>query len=161
MRSRTVFCAVIAAITILGVATLGSPLGSAANRHAPLRFIALDAGPGTSVTNIDNGTPNRLDVGDGFAEVNVLVTPMGRRVGRLEFICTFPAVSPAGDDPLSQHCTGIAFLKEGRLMFYGALLGPSETFAVIGGTRRYLRARGQVALRILSEHRTSFVFTVQ
>lgn len=160
MRSRARFCTVIATITILGVLTLGSPLGSASNRRAPLRFIALDAGPGTSVTNIDNGIPNRIDVGDGFAEVNVLLTPSGRRAGRLEFICTFVAVSPAGDDALSQHCTFIAFLKPGRLMFFGPL-APGETFAVIGGTRRYLGARGQVALRILSEHRTRYVFTLR
>lgn len=120
----------------------------------PMRVIAIDTGPGTSSSNIDVMRPNKLDVGDGFTETNVLLDG-AKRVGRLELTCTILKI--VREDPVNFHCTGLFFLAHGRVAMFGSLAGPRATYAVIGGTGRFATARGEVGMRNLSEHRTEWV----
>jgi hypothetical protein len=143
-------------IATLLAAALALP-GTAAART--LRLVAEHQVPGTTDVDIDNGTRGALDVGDGWAETDLLERPRsGRRVGRAALSCTILVVDHG--EPALEQCTGAAQVRGGSLMFYGLLVGPRSTLAVIGGTGRYRRARGTLALRTLDEHRTRWTFAV-
>ena len=145
---------VIAALLAASLATAGTATAAA---PASLRMSAHHQVPGTTDVNIDNGTPGTLDVGDGWAETDLLTRPRdGRQVGRAALSCTILIVDHG--DPALEQCLGAADVPGGSLMFYGLLRGPRSTLAVIGGTGRYRHARGTLTLRTLDEHRTRWTF---
>lgn len=124
-----------------------------------LRLVAEHQVPGTTDVDIDNGTPGALDVGDGWAETDLLERPRsGRQVGRAALSCTILVVDHG--DPALEQCIGAARVRGGSLMFYGLLMGPRSTLAVIGGTGRYRRARGTLVVRTLNAHRTRWTFSI-
>jgi hypothetical protein len=147
-------------IAALLTASLVAPGAATAAAPHSLRMVALDQGPGTTDVNIDNGTPGALDVGDGWAETNVLVRPRdGRQVGRAALSCSILVLVKS--EPALEQCVGAAEVPGGSLMFYGLLYGPRSTLAVIGGTGRYRHARGTLTLRLLDEHRTRWTFALE
>jgi hypothetical protein len=148
----------LTAIAALATAALAVPAtASAASR--PLRFVAQHQVPGTTDVDIDNGTPGVLDVGDGWAETDLLTRPRsGRQAGRAALFCTILVVQQG--EPALEQCIGAADVRGGSLVFYGLLRGERSTLAVIGGTGRYSHARGTLALRTLDEHRTRWTFAV-
>ena len=146
----------IAALVAAGLVVPGT--AAAAAPHT-MRMVALDQGPGTTNANIDNGTPGALDVGDGWAETNVLVRPRDHRiVGSAAFSCSILVLVQG--EPTLEQCIGAAEVRGGSLIFYGLLHGPRSTLAVIGGTGRYHRSRGTLTLRLLDEHRTRWTFAL-
>jgi hypothetical protein len=127
---------------------------------SPLRLVALHQVPGTTDVDIDNGTPGALDVGDGWAETDLLVRPRDdRQVGRAALSCTILVVDQG--EPALEQCVGAAEVPGGSIMFYGLLRGARPTLAVIGGTGRYRHAGGTLTLRPLDEHRTSWTFVTR
>jgi Dirigent-like protein len=149
----------LTAIAALLAASLAAPgTATAAARHS-LRMVAEHQVPGTTDVDIDNGTPGALDVGDGWAETDLLVRPRdGRQLGRAALSCTILVVDQG--EPALEQCVGAAEVRGGSLMFYGLLHGPHSTLAVIGGTGRYRHARGTLTLRTLDEHRTRWTFAL-
>jgi hypothetical protein len=140
-----------AALTAPGTATAAAP-------HS-LRVVAQHQVPGTTDVDIDNGTPGALDVGDGWAETDLLTRPRDRRqVGRAALSCTILIVEQG--EPALEQCVGTAEVQGGSLMFYGLLHGPRSTLAVIGGTGHYRHARGTLTLRPLDEHNTRWTFAL-
>ena len=151
-RKLTVIAALLAA------SLMAPGTAAAAARHS-LRLIAHHQVSGTTDVDIDNGTPGALDVGDGWAETDLLTSPRdGRRVGRAALPCTILIVDRG--EPALEQCLGAAEVRGGSLMFYGLLHGPRSTLAVIGGTGRYRHARGALTLRTLDEHRTRWTFAL-
>jgi hypothetical protein len=151
-RKRTLLMALLAtALIVPGTATAAT---------APtLRLIAHHQVPGTTDVDIDNGTPGTLDVGDGWAETDLLTRPRdGRQVGRAALSCTILIVQQG--EPTLEQCIGAADVRGGSLMFYGLLRGPRSTLAVIGGTRHYRNAGGTLTLRTLDDHRTRWIFAL-
>lgn len=149
--------AAIALPALLSLASAGAAPAAAAppqGEPATLRLIAFDTGPGTGQTNIDNGRPRHLDVGDGFTETNVL-RAAGRPAGRLELTCTILKI--VGGDPVTMHCSGLFHLAGGQVAIFGSLAGPRATYPVIGGTGRYSGARGEVRMRLVDAHRTEWL----
>jgi hypothetical protein len=154
MRARklTVVAAFVAA-------WLAAPGTATATAPSSLRLVAHHQVPGTTDVDIDNGTPGTLDVGDGWAETDLLTDPRnGRQVGRAALSCTILVVEQG--EPVLEQCIGAAEVRGDSVMFYGLLQGPRSTLAVIGGTGRYRRARGTVTLRTLDEHRTRWTFAL-
>jgi hypothetical protein len=150
-RKLTAIAALLAASLVApGIATAAAP-------HS-LRLVAHHQVPGTTDVDIDNGTPGVLDVGDGWAETDLLMRPRGRQVGRAALSCTILVVDHG--EPALEQCIGAAEVPGGTLMFYGLLYGPRSTVAVIGGTGRYRHARGTLTLRTLDEHRTRWTFAL-
>ena len=151
-RKLTVIAALFAAL-------LAAPgTATAAARHS-LRLVAHHQVPGTTDVDIDNGTSGALDVGDGWAETDLLTRARdGRQVGRAALSCTILVVDQG--EPALEQCVGTAEVQGGSLMFYGLLHGPHSTLAVIGGTGRYRHARGTLTLRTLDEHRTRWTFAL-
>jgi hypothetical protein len=148
----------LAVIATLAAGAVAAPTTAAADPQS-LRFVAQHQVPGTTDVDIDNGTPGALDVGDGWAETDLLTRPRdGRQVGRAALSCTILSVEQG--EPMLEQCVGTADVPGGSLMFYGLLRGPSSTLAVIGGTGRYRRARGTLTLRTLDEHRTRWTFAL-
>jgi hypothetical protein len=146
----------LTAIAALLSAALAAPGTANAAPHS-LRLVAHHQVPGTTDVDIDNGTRGALDVGDGWAETDLLTRARdGRQAGRAALSCTILIVDHG--EPALEQCIGAAEVKGGSLMFYGLLHGPRSTLAVIGGTGRYRRARGTLALRTLDEHRTRWTF---
>jgi allene oxide cyclase len=145
-------------IAALLAVTLVAPGTAAAASPRPLRLVAQHQVPGTTDVDIDNGTPGALDVGDGWAETDLLLRPRDdRQAGRAALSCTILIVDQG--EPALEQCIGTADVPGGSLMFYGLLRGPNSTLAVIGGTGRYHSARGTLTLRTLDQHRTRWTFT--
>jgi hypothetical protein len=152
MSSRKL--ALVAALIATGLA---APATAGATAPRSIRLVAHHQVPGTTDVDIDNGTPGALDVGDGWAETDLL-TRGDRQVGRAALSCTHLIISQG--QPALEQCIGAADVPGGRLMFYGLLTGPRSTLAVIGGTRRYRDARGTLALQTLDAHRTLWTFAL-
>lgn len=149
----------LTAIAALLAASLVAPGTATAAAPQSLRLVAQHQVPGTTDVDIDNGTPGALDVGDGWAETDLLMRPRGgRQVGRAALSCTILIVDQG--EPALEQCVGAAEVPRGMLMFYGLLRGPRSTLAVIGGTGRYRHARGTLTLRTLDEHRTRWTFAL-
>ena len=145
---------VIAALLAASLVTPGT--ATAAAPHA-LRLIAHHQVSGTTDVDIDNGTPGTLDVGDGWAETDLLTRPRdGQQIGRAALSCTILIVDHG--EPALEQCLGAADVPGGALMFYGLLRGPRSTLAVIGGTGRYRHTRGTLTLHTLDQHRTRWTF---
>jgi len=151
-RKLTVIAALVAAALV-------APGTAAAAAPHSLRLVAHHQVPGTTDVDIDNGTSGALDVGDGWAETDLLTRPRtGRQVGRAALSCTILIVEQG--EPGLEQCIGAADIRGGTLMFYGLLRGQRSTLAVIGGTGRYRHARGTLTLRMLDEHRTRWTFAL-
>jgi hypothetical protein len=134
-----------------GTATAAAP-------HS-LRLVAHHQVPGTTDVDIDNATRGTLDVGDGWAETDLLTRARdGQHAGRAALSCTILVVDQG--EPALEQCVGAAEVRGGSLMFYGLLHGPRSTLAVIGGTGRYRGARGALTLRTRDEHRTRWTFAL-
>jgi hypothetical protein len=154
MKARTL--TVVA--TLIVVSLVAARPATAAAPHR-LRVVAHHQVPGTTDVDIDNGTHGTLDVGDGWAETDLLTNPRtGGRLGRAALSCTILIV--AGGEPALEQCLGAAEVGGGSLMFYGLLHGPRSTLAVIGGTGRFQHARGTLTLRTLDHHRTRWTFAL-
>jgi hypothetical protein len=147
----------LALLTALIATGLAAPATAGAAAPRPLSLIAHHQVPGTTDVDIDNGTRGALDVGDGWAETDLL-TRGGRQVGRAALSCSHLIINQG--EPVLEQCIGAADVPRGRLMFYGLLTGPRSTLAVIGGTRRYRDARGTLTLRTLDAHRTRWTFAL-
>ena len=144
-------------IAALLAASLASASTATAATPHRLRLVAHHQVPGTTDVDIDNGTRGALDVGDGWAETDLLTRARGgRQVGRAALSCTILIVQQG--EPALEQCIGAAQVEHGTLMFYGLLQGPRSTLAVIGGTGRYRHARGALTLRTLDAHRTRWTF---
>ncbi len=122
-----------------------------------IRLVAVDIGPGTSMSNIDIERTGKLDVGDGFTETNGLFDGK-RRVGRLELSCTILRI--VRGNPVNFHCSGVVYLPAGQLTIFGPLHGPKAYLAITGGAGRYAGARGEARLRLINEHHTAWVFRI-
>jgi hypothetical protein len=151
-RKLTVIAALLAT-------TLVAPGTAIAAAPHSLRLVAQHQVPNTTDVDIDNGTPGALDVGDGWAETDLLTRPRdGRQVGQAALSCTILIVKQG--EPALEQCIGAAEVPGGSLMFYGLLHGPRSTLAVIGGTGRYRHTRGTLTLHTLDEHRTRWTFAL-
>jgi hypothetical protein len=146
-------------IAAFAAAAIPAPATAVAAPPHSMRLVAHHQVPGTTDVDIDNGAPGVLEVGDGWAETDILTKPRtGRRAGRAALSCTHLAV--ANGEPVLEQCIGAAEIRGGSLAFYGLLHGPRPTLAVIGGTGRYRQARGTLTLRPLDEHRTRWTFAL-
>jgi hypothetical protein len=145
--------------TALAAGALLAPGTASAKAPHRLHFLAQHQVPGTTDVDIDNGTPGALDVGDGWAETDLLVRPRdGRQRGRAALSCTILVVDRG--EPALEQCVGAAEVPGGSIMFYGLLHGPRSELAVIGGTGRYRAARGALVLRPVDAHSTRWTFTL-
>ena len=146
-------------IAALLATTLVAPGTAIAAAPHSLRLVAQHQVPNTTDVDIDNGTPGALDVGDGWAETDLLTRPRdGRQVGQAALSCTILIVKQG--EPALEQCIGAAEVPGGSLMFYGLLHGPRSTLAVIGGTGGYRHTRGTLTLHTLDEHRTRWTFAL-
>jgi hypothetical protein len=89
-------------------------------------------------------------------------TKRGKRVGRLEGLCTVTNEDFAAR-VATVYCTVAAYLPKGRILVAGFIRfaeeGPSQfVVSVVGGTGRYANARGTVTIRDLSSGNGAVVF---
>ena len=109
--------------------------------------------------NIDNGTPGALDVGDGWAETNVLLRPRdGRQVGRAALSCSILVLGQgrARARAVRRRRRG----PGGSLMFYGLLYGPRSRSPSSAAPAATATRAGHSRSALLDEHRTRWTFAL-
>jgi hypothetical protein len=134
-RNLAVFTGTVAAACAIGA---GAVATAAPSEHAPLRIHLVEREAGGQF--IDTGEKG-LSVGDQQVGRSDVLDTKGRRVGRLDGVCTITGVGRA----LGGLCSGVLTLRDGQIagQFAWGHSGSSHLQAVVGGTGRYAGARGQ------------------
>jgi hypothetical protein len=158
--------AVALTVAATAVAVLAMAGAAAPARKAPreLRVVSVNVGGGGA-----DVPPEGASVGDSDTFTSVVSDPKsGRRLGRAEAVCTiFEIAKPGGHGPPARnttfHCASIVRLRDGQLTavgrvhFDGRGRESNAPFAILGGTGRYLGARGSASSRPLGEGKTLLV----
>ena len=100
-------------------------------------------------------------IGDSFAFSNFLSDSAGKRVGKLQAVCTIVEVSR---NAMGQLCNGVAKLSDGDLLLEAAFTegrngAPAIKGAITGGTGAYANARGTFTSVGEEVSTDTFVFT--
>ncbi len=137
---------VASVLTVAAVAAVGALETSPKQAEAHDRVLRLVATTSSS-EGIDLGSPGP-GLGDVLVFAQALVDeaddkiPVGRSVGECRSV-----------GETTQQCVVTLTLAEGQLALHGAADAEAETrvLAIVGGTGRYLRARGEATLARLGE----------
>lgn len=145
----------VAAAALVGV--LGAAVAGASGSATPsaMRLFSVDL-PKTEIY-VDNGKKGESP-GDMilFAERLHRGSRSGQVVGRLEVLCTF--VSERGS-----RCNGTMILAGGTLEAAGRVSfgGPRVRIPVVGGTKAYAGARGELAITEVNDSTDRYDITLQ
>lgn len=139
-KSRSLLAVVAVAALSVPFAVRRAAGADPAVRRATIQIVerAVD------VSFQDTGAPGP-SIGDRFALTSDLFDAAGNKVGRDGGECVLVRVDPTAPpaDQQLAHCTITVELAGGQITFQGLPHGPSNYFAVTGGTGAYRAARGQ------------------
>ena len=151
MLRRIIVPAVVAAgaAGAIGAASAASDSGEegAGARQARIGVV-------TSLTRVDTDQNHRDSVGDLLIfRIDAKNADESRTLGTGHSVCTATEIRGTA---LTAHCTGSTEFADGTLELAGLLHTDttSDRFAIVGGTRRYDEADGEVTLTALNETAT-------
>jgi hypothetical protein len=141
------------ALLAAGALAIGASARDGLKPPAELRVVTAEVGPGGGM----DVPPQGDSIGDTDTFTSVGTDPKtGKRLGTAEATCAiFEIAKPGGYGPpavnTTYHCTSIAHLRDGNLMFVqrvrfdGNGRPDNEPAAIVGGTGRYAGAHGWVS----------------
>ena len=147
----------IVALALTAVAAIVAAVAGASGSATPssMRLVTVDL-PKTEVY-VDNGTKGESP-GDVifFAERLHRGSRFGPVMGRVEVMCAF-------ESERESRCNGTLILARGTLEAAGRVLftGPRTRIPVVGGTKAYAGARGELVITELDEKTDRYDITLQ
>ncbi|MGN6379777.1 MAG: hypothetical protein ACTHNU_12550 [Gaiellales bacterium] len=144
------------AVALIAAAATVMSSGTGAASPAPARQVTrIHLVERVASEHLADQGPKGLSAGDRLLIVSDVLTPAGRRIGRLDFVCTI-----TGEGKLAGgSCQGALTLPGGQIHgseAFGAS-GLNRFQAITGGTGKYIGAKGQFVVGDGTDAHTPFV----